>query len=151
MLLVQKSILRDATTDLSLHFLVRGAWGGDPQLVQAAHLTGTQLTLATQADWLACISCSTLARPASRANGALRAQAKAKILVVRDIERDDIEFISKTLGCLPIADVESMRPEKLGHAALVTECSVRCPALWLFHPCTCASGAGQAMATRPGH
>ena len=52
-------------------------------------------------------------------------QAKAKILVVRDIERDDIEFISKTLGCLPIADVESMRPEKLGHAALVAESPVR--------------------------
>merc|ERR1712086_642250 len=44
-LLVQKSILRDATTDLSLDFC-----------------------------------------------------AKAKILVVRDIERDDIEFISKIIG-----------------------------------------------------
>lgn len=41
-LLVQKSILRDATTDLALHYL-----------------------------------------------------AKAKIMVVRDIEREDIEFISK--------------------------------------------------------
>ena len=53
------------------------------------------------------------------------AQAKAKILVVRDIERDDIEFISKTLGCLPIADSEHMKPEKLGHASLVAEVSVR--------------------------
>merc|ERR1711998_684302 len=44
-LLVQKSILRDATTDLSLDFC-----------------------------------------------------AKAKILVVRDVEREDIEFISRTLG-----------------------------------------------------
>ena len=52
-------------------------------------------------------------------------QAKAKILVVRDVERDDIEFISKTLGCLPIAHVDHMRPEKLGHAALVQEQSVR--------------------------
>jgi hypothetical protein len=51
-------------------------------------------------------------------------QAKAKILVVRDIERDDIEFISKTLGCLPIAHVDHMRPEKLGHAGLVEEKTV---------------------------
>ncbi|CAL5224628.1 g7345 [Coccomyxa viridis] len=67
-LLIQKSILRDAVTDLSLHYL-----------------------------------------------------AKAKILVVRDVERDDIEFISRTLGCLPIAHVDHMRPEKLGHAKLVEE------------------------------
>lgn len=67
-LLIQKSILRDAVTDLSLHYL-----------------------------------------------------AKAKILVVKDVEREDIEFISKTLHCLPIAHVDHMRPEKLGHAALVEE------------------------------
>ena len=65
-------------------------------------------------------------------------QAKAKILVVRDIERDDIEFISKTLGCLPIADSEGMRPEKLGHAALVAETPVRLPCDDMTscdHPC----------------
>ena len=60
-----------------------------------------------------------------------KSQAKAKILVVRDIERDDIEFISKTLGCLPIADVEHMKPEKLGHAALVAETPVRLPCMSL--------------------
>lgn len=70
-LLIQKSILRDATTDLSLHYL-----------------------------------------------------AKAKIMVVRDIEREDIEFISKTLGCLPIAHIDHMRPEKLGSAELVEEVEV---------------------------
>lgn len=48
-------------------------------------------------------------------------QAKAKILVVRDIERDDIEFISKTLNCLPIAHIDHMKPEKLGSAELVEE------------------------------
>lgn len=48
-------------------------------------------------------------------------QAKAKILVVRDIERDDIEFISKTLNCLPIAHVDHMSPDKLGHADQVAE------------------------------
>ena len=70
-LLVQKSILRDAVTDLSLHYL-----------------------------------------------------AKAKILVIKDVEREDIEFISKTLSCLPIANIEHFRVEKLGHADLVEEVSV---------------------------
>lgn len=70
-LLIQKSILRDATTELSLHYL-----------------------------------------------------AKAKIMVIRDIERDQIEFISKTLGCLPISNIDHMRPEKLGQADLVEEVEV---------------------------
>ncbi|GLC38567.1 T-complex protein 1 subunit delta [Pleodorina starrii] len=70
-LLIQKSILRDAVTDLALHYL-----------------------------------------------------AKAKIMVVRDIERDEIELISKTLGCLPIAHVDNMKPEKLGSAKLVEEVEV---------------------------
>jgi len=67
-LLIQKSILRDAVTDMSLHFL-----------------------------------------------------AKMKILVVKDIERDDIEFITKTLGCVPIASIDSFVQEKLGKADLVEE------------------------------
>ncbi|GAB2215623.1 hypothetical protein Drorol1_Dr00020012 [Drosera rotundifolia] len=70
-LLIQKSILRDAVTDLSLHYL-----------------------------------------------------AKAKILVIKDVERDDIEFITKTLNCLPIANIEHFRAEKLGHAELVEEASI---------------------------
>lgn len=55
-------------------------------------------------------------------------QAKAKIMVVKDVEREDIEFISKTLHCLPIAHVDHMRAEKLGQAALVEETDVRRPA-----------------------
>mmetsp|Transcript_22691 Transcript_22691/g.72710 ORF Transcript_22691/g.72710 Transcript_22691/m.72710 type:complete len:530 (+) Transcript_22691:117-1706(+) len=70
-LLVQKSILRDATNDLSLHFL-----------------------------------------------------AKMKIMVITDVERSDIEFISRTTGCLPVAHVDSFVPEKLGHADLVEEVSL---------------------------
>ncbi|KMS97523.1 hypothetical protein BVRB_5g126360 [Beta vulgaris subsp. vulgaris] len=70
-LLIQKSILRDAVTDLSLHYL-----------------------------------------------------AKAKILVIKDVERDDIEFITKTLNCLPIANIEHFRAEKLGYAEMVEEVSV---------------------------
>jgi T-complex protein 1 subunit delta len=67
-LLVQKSILRDATTDLSLDFC-----------------------------------------------------AKAKILVVRDIERDDIEFISKMLGIEAAASIDTFTPDKLGNVDLVWE------------------------------
>jgi len=67
-LLIQKSILRDAITDLSLDFC-----------------------------------------------------AKAKILVVRDIERDDIEFISKMVGVDPVASLDSFTAEKLGSAGLVSE------------------------------
>lgn len=70
-LLIQKSILRDAVNDLSLHFL-----------------------------------------------------SKMKILVVKDIERDDIEFISRTLGCKPVAHVDSFTPDKLGSAGLVEEVTV---------------------------
>lgn len=62
-LLIQKSILRDAYNELSLHFL-----------------------------------------------------AKMDILVVTDIERNDVEFICRTLGCTPIAHVDSMSPDKLGEA-----------------------------------
>jgi len=70
-LLVQKSILRDATTDLSLDFC-----------------------------------------------------AKAKILVVRDVERDDIEFISKILGVEPVASIDHFTADKLATAGLVHEESV---------------------------
>lgn len=45
-------------------------------------------------------------------------------MVVRDIERDDIEYISKTLNCLPIAHVDHMKLEKLGHADSVHEMQV---------------------------
>merc|ERR1719188_1456683 len=67
-LLVQKSILRDAVTDLSLDFC-----------------------------------------------------AKAKILVVRDVERDDIEFISKILGVEAAASLDTFTADKLAKASLVHE------------------------------
>lgn len=67
-LLIQKSILRDAVNELSLHFL-----------------------------------------------------AKLKILVVKDIERDEIEFIAKSTGCKPIADIDAFTEDKLGTAELVDE------------------------------
>lgn len=67
-LLVQKSILRDALNDLALHFL-----------------------------------------------------GKTKIAVVRDVEREDIDFICKTLGCRPIASLDHFTSEKLVSADLVEE------------------------------
>ncbi|KAJ3259383.1 T-complex protein 1 subunit delta [Boothiomyces macroporosus] len=69
-LLIQKSILRDAVNDLSLHFL-----------------------------------------------------AKLKILTVKEIERDEVEFICKSTGCKPIADIESFTEDKLGYANMVEEVS----------------------------
>merc|ERR1712002_750628 len=67
-LLIQKSILRDAVSDLALHLL-----------------------------------------------------AKQKIMVVKDIEREDIEFVCKTLGCRPIASLDHFVPEALGSAELTEE------------------------------
>ncbi|KIK57708.1 hypothetical protein GYMLUDRAFT_743098 [Collybiopsis luxurians FD-317 M1] len=69
-LLLQKSILRDAVDDTSLNFLKR-----------------------------------------------------LNILVVKDVERDEIEFLSKSLGCKPIADIEAFTEDKLGYADLVEETS----------------------------
>jgi len=67
-LLIQKSILRDAVSDLALHLL-----------------------------------------------------AKQKIMVVKDIEREDIEFVCKTLGCRPVASLDHFVPEALGSAELTEE------------------------------
>lgn len=47
--------------------------------------------------------------------------AKMKIMVVKDIERNDIDFITKTLGCMPIANIENLKPEKFGKAELVVQ------------------------------
>ncbi|EUC62112.1 TCP-1 chaperonin family protein delta subunit [Rhizoctonia solani AG-3 Rhs1AP] len=67
-LLIQKSILRDATNEMSLHFL-----------------------------------------------------SKLKIMVVKEIERDEIEFLAKSTGCKPIADIDAFTEDKLGYADLVDE------------------------------
>jgi len=68
LLLIQKSIMRDATNELSLFFL-----------------------------------------------------AKAGIIVIKDIEREEVEFISKTIGAIPISHVDHLTPDKLGKANLVEE------------------------------
>ncbi|EDN10512.1 hypothetical protein HCAG_06315 [Histoplasma mississippiense (nom. inval.)] len=67
-LLIQKSILRDAVNDISLYFLSR-----------------------------------------------------VKIMAVKDIERDEVEFLCKSLGCKPIANIDSFTEDKLGTADLIEE------------------------------
>ena len=67
-LLIQKSILRDAYNELSLHFL-----------------------------------------------------AKMGILVVTDIERTEIDFICRTLGCQPVAHADQLDAGKLGTAESVRD------------------------------
>lgn len=132
-LLIQKSILRDAVTDLSLHYLVCARHGHDGARFAALHARcaaacrrisllheGTACPVCCHARWRDCSA----AKPCMCPLACPPPQAKAKIMVVRDIERDDIEFISKALGCLPIAHVDHMRPEKLGAAELVEEVEV---------------------------
>jgi T-complex protein 1 subunit delta len=67
-LLIQKQILKEATNELSLHFL-----------------------------------------------------AKAGIMAIKDIDREDIEFISKTIGSVPVAHIDQFTSEKLGKAKICEE------------------------------
>lgn len=67
-ILLQKSILREAISDLALHFL-----------------------------------------------------SKKGILVVKDVDREEVDFVCRTLGCQPIASVEGLSAEKLGYAGKVEE------------------------------
>lgn len=70
-LLIQKSILRDAVTDIALHFL-----------------------------------------------------AKKGIMVVKDVEREDVEFICKSIGTIPVAHIDQFTPEKLAEAKVCEEASM---------------------------
>src|ERR1700749_3391795 len=46
---------------------------------------------------------------------------KLNILVVKDVERDEIDFLTKSLGCKAVADIEAFTEDKLGYAELVEE------------------------------
>jgi chaperonin GroEL (HSP60 family) len=48
---------------------------------------------------------------------------RLKIMVIKDIERDEIDFISKSTGAKPVADIEAFTEDKLGSAELVEEAS----------------------------
>ncbi|XP_010507698.1 PREDICTED: T-complex protein 1 subunit delta-like [Camelina sativa] len=50
--------------------------------------------------------------------------AVAKIMVIKDVERDAIEYVTKTLNCLPISNIEHFTADKLGQAHLVEESSI---------------------------
>lgn len=52
---------------------------------------------------------------------ALHFLQKMKIMVVKDIEREDIEFVCKSIGCKPIASIDHFTPEFLASADLVEE------------------------------
>jgi len=67
-LLIQKSILRDACSDLALHFL-----------------------------------------------------AKKKILVIKDVEREDVPFLCNALNAKPIAHIDQFTEDKFGHAEFIKE------------------------------
>lgn len=43
------------------------------------------------------------------------------MLVVKDIEREDVEFVCKSLGCRPIASLDHFTAENLSNADLVEE------------------------------
>ncbi|THD21400.1 T-complex protein 1 subunit delta [Fasciola hepatica] len=59
---------------------------------------------------------------------ALHYFSKMNIMVVRDIERTEVEFICKTLNCIPIASLDHFSAEYLGFANLVeeSEATARC-------------------------
>jgi len=69
-LLIQKSILRDAVNELALHFL-----------------------------------------------------AKKNIMVIKDVERNDVDFICKTINAIPVPHIDQFTKDKLGGAELVEEVS----------------------------
>lgn len=46
---------------------------------------------------------------------------KLKIMVIPHVERDEVEFVCKALGCRPVAHPDDLTPDKLGHADLVEE------------------------------
>lgn len=46
---------------------------------------------------------------------------KVNIAYVRDVEREDVEFLSKTLGLVPVAHIDQLTPDKLGTCALCDE------------------------------
>ena len=44
-------------------------------------------------------------------------------MVIKDIDRDQIDFISKTINAIPVAHIDHFTKEKLGSAKLVEEIS----------------------------
>ncbi|KAE8766440.1 T-complex protein 1 subunit delta [Hordeum vulgare] len=51
--------------------------------------------------------------------------AKDKIMLIKDVKRNRIEFITKILDCLPIANIERFHEDKVGYADVVEKVSAR--------------------------
>jgi len=49
---------------------------------------------------------------------------KSKIMVINEIERNEVDFICKTIGCKPVASIENFTADKLGTAGLAEEVSL---------------------------
>merc|ERR1719412_2272749 len=47
--------------------------------------------------------------------------AKKGIMVIKDVERDEMSFIARSLGCRPVASPDHLTEDKLGTAALAEE------------------------------
>eukprot|EP00485_Elphidium_margaritaceum_P005667 CAMPEP_0202686408 /NCGR_PEP_ID=MMETSP1385-20130828/2203_1 /ASSEMBLY_ACC=CAM_ASM_000861 /TAXON_ID=933848 /ORGANISM="Elphidium margaritaceum" /LENGTH=535 /DNA_ID=CAMNT_0049340975 /DNA_START=1836 /DNA_END=3443 /DNA_ORIENTATION=- len=47
--------------------------------------------------------------------------AKKNIMVIKDIERDEMSFIARSLGCKPVASPDHLTEDKLGFAQLAEE------------------------------
>lgn len=54
---------------------------------------------------------------------ALHFLAKKNIMVIKDIEREDVSFICKTVNAVPVPHIDQFTKEKLGTAKLVEETS----------------------------
>jgi T-complex protein 1 subunit delta len=46
---------------------------------------------------------------------------RLNMLVIKDVERDEMEFLSKCFGCKPVANIDAFAEDKLGYADLVEE------------------------------
>eukprot|EP00461_Guttulinopsis_vulgaris_P008578 UN08631 len=52
---------------------------------------------------------------------ALHYLSQRKIMVIKDIERTEVDFIAQSLGLVPVADPEQFTADKLGCAEIVQE------------------------------
>ena len=52
---------------------------------------------------------------------AIQILAQMKIMLIRDIDREDFTFIADALGCIPVNDIETFSNDKLGIVKLVEE------------------------------
>jgi T-complex protein 1 subunit delta len=76
--------------------------------------------------------------------------SKLKIAVVKDIERDEVDFLCRSLGCKPVSDVDAFTEDKLGYAELVEEALIQECKVVKITGVKLASGTGVGGATGGG-